>query len=226
MNADVCWEGDVLTPLLNYLQENPDVGMVMPKTFYPDGDLQYTCRMLANAIRPLCQTFSPRIPHKKRMERYLLPHNHDIAINCPYLLGSFLLFRNDALRQCGVFDECFSCTPKTSTSHAAFMSIGERCTDRSQHNTRTCGGIPQKLPYAPHTPRQHDHIFQQMGMAMRQKEAAFITGASLTVFPTSLHPPAHQHAANGLSGVPPPLLESSLPALYGLHYQIPSCLCR
>ena len=111
--ADVCWEGDVLTPLLNYLQENPDVGMVMPKTFYPDGDLQYTCRMLPTPFDLFAKRFLPASLTKKRMERYLLaPHNHDIAINCPYLLGSFLLFRNDALRQCGVFDECFFMYPE------------------------------------------------------------------------------------------------------------------
>lgn len=113
MNADVCWEGNVLTPLLNFLQENPDVGMVMPKTFYPDGDLQYTCRMLPTPFDLFAKRFLPASFTKKRMERYLLaPHNHDIAINCPYLLGSFLLFRNDALRQCGVFDERFFMYPE------------------------------------------------------------------------------------------------------------------
>lgn len=113
MNADVCWEGDVLKPLVNYLDNNPDVGMVMPKVFYPDGSLQYTCRMLPTPLDLFAKRFLPQSITKKRMERYLLAdHDHDKELNCPYLLGSFLLFRNAALRDCGTFDEHFFMYPE------------------------------------------------------------------------------------------------------------------
>lgn len=113
MNADVCWEGDVLKPLVDYLQKNPDVGMVMPKVFYPDGALQYTCRMLPTPLDLFAKRFLPKSITEKRMERYLLAeHDHDKPLNCPYLLGSFLLFRNDALRDCGIFDERYFMYPE------------------------------------------------------------------------------------------------------------------
>ncbi|MBD5356943.1 MAG: glycosyltransferase [Bacteroides sp.] len=113
MNADVCWEGDVLKPLVDYLHKNTDVGMVMPKVFYPDGALQYTCRMLPTPLDLFAKRFLPKSITQKRMERYLLAeHDHDKPLNCPYLLGSFLLFRNDALRACGIFDERYFMYPE------------------------------------------------------------------------------------------------------------------
>lgn len=113
MNADVSWEGDILSPLVDYLEDNPDVGMVMPKTMYPDGDLQYTCRMLPTPFDLFLKRFLPPQFTRKRMEKYLLAsHDHDKALNCPYLLGSFLLFRNKALEECGIFDERFFMYPE------------------------------------------------------------------------------------------------------------------
>ena len=47
------------------------------------------------------------------MDRYLLAaHDHDKELNCPYLLGSFLFFRNEALKDCGIFDERFFMYPE------------------------------------------------------------------------------------------------------------------
>lgn len=113
MNADVCWDGDVLEPLVGYLRDNPDVGMVMPKVFYPDGALQYTCRMLPTPFDLFAKRFLPESMVRKRMERYLLAeHDHNYPLNCPYLLGSFLLFRNAALKDCGLFDERYFMYPE------------------------------------------------------------------------------------------------------------------
>ncbi len=113
MNADVCWEGDVLGPLVGYMEGNPDVGMVMPKVFYPDGALQYTCRMLPTPYDVFAKRFLPEALTRSRIDRYLLAaHDHDRELNCPYLLGSFLLFRNRALEECGLFDEQYFMYPE------------------------------------------------------------------------------------------------------------------
>lgn len=113
MNADVWWDGDILSILVGFLETNPDVGMVMPKVTYPDGDLQYTCRMLPTPLDLFAKRFLPERVIRKRMERYLLAmHDHNQPLNCPYLLGSFLLFRNKALEDCGLFDERFFMYPE------------------------------------------------------------------------------------------------------------------
>lgn len=113
MNADVWWEGDAVAPLLSYLEEHPDVGMAMPRVVYPDGVLQYACRMLPTPFDLFAKRFLPAGISRKRMERYLLAaHDHTKALNCPYLLGSFLLFRNKALLDVGIFDERFFMYPE------------------------------------------------------------------------------------------------------------------
>lgn len=113
MNADVCWEGEVIAPIVAYMVANEDVGMVMPKVYYPDGALQYTCRMLPTPLDLFAKRFLPGRLTERRMDRYLLAdHDHDHPLNCPYLLGSFLLFRNTALIDCGLFDERFFMYPE------------------------------------------------------------------------------------------------------------------
>ena len=113
MNADVCWEGDIITSLVAYMKDNADVGMVMPKVYYPDGALQYACRMLPTPYDLFAKRFLPPSLTRRRMERYLLAdHDHDFPLNCPYLLGSFLFFRTAALRDAGLFDERFFMYPE------------------------------------------------------------------------------------------------------------------
>lgn len=113
MNADVYWEGDILSSLAEFMDNNPDVGLVSPKVFYPDGDLQYSCRQLPTPVDLFFKRFLPEKFSEKRMRKYLLEnHDHDLPLNCPYLLGSFLFFRMDALKNKGLFDERFFMYPE------------------------------------------------------------------------------------------------------------------
>lgn len=113
MNADVYWEGDIFKPLVEYMNIHTDVGIVMPKVYYPDGDLQYTARMLPTPVDLFFKRFLPVSIGEKRMGRYLLQdHDHNHPLNSPYLLGSFLLFRLKALKESGGFDERFFMYPE------------------------------------------------------------------------------------------------------------------
>lgn len=113
MNADVRWEGDVLGKLAGYMDWNPDVGMVMPRVWYPDGMLQYACRRLPTPWDLFAKRFLPRRLVEERMRRYLLADaDHSQEFNCPYLLGSFLFFRTEALLEAGGFDERFFMYPE------------------------------------------------------------------------------------------------------------------
>ena len=114
MNADVWWKDiDVIERLIEYLKEHPEVGMVSPKVYYPDGDLQYSCRLLPTPFDLIVKRFLPKKIGEKRMKKYLLAnHDHDLPLNCPYLLGSFLLFRVEALKKEGLFDERFFMYPE------------------------------------------------------------------------------------------------------------------
>ena len=113
MNADIWWEGDVIGTLTDYLDSNPDVGIVMPKVRYPDGVLQYSWRMIPTPFDSFARRFLPSAATDKRMQRYLLADaDHDSVFNVPYLMGCFLLFRTEALEAEGLFDERFFLYPE------------------------------------------------------------------------------------------------------------------
>ncbi|MCH5229877.1 MAG: glycosyltransferase family 2 protein [Muribaculaceae bacterium] len=113
MNADVWWEGDVISELLKKIETDKKIGLISPKTFYPDGDLQFTCRMLPTPTDLFFKRLIPGKFKKNRMQKYLLArHDHNFELNSPYLLGSFLLFRNKAIEKEGAFDERFFMYPE------------------------------------------------------------------------------------------------------------------
>lgn len=113
MNADVWWEGDVIGMLTGFMDASPKAGMVMPRVIYPDGKLQYACRLLPTPLDVFAKRFLPASWTRKRMRRYLLADvDHRRVFNPPYLLGSFLFFRMEALERCGLFDERFFMYPE------------------------------------------------------------------------------------------------------------------
>lgn len=113
LNADVWWDGDIIKELEKYMEDRSNVGLVSAKTFYPSGELQFTCRMLPTPTDMFIRAFFPVNWMKKKMNRYLLEDlDHDKEINSPYLLGSFMFFKMEALRDVGLFDETFFMYPE------------------------------------------------------------------------------------------------------------------
>lgn len=113
LNADVCWSRPVISPMTHYLESHADTVMLGPKVYYPDGMLQYSCRMLPTPADLFCKRFLPASLTARRMRRYLLADiSHDEPFECSYLLGSFLFFRMSALTSSGGFDERFFMYPE------------------------------------------------------------------------------------------------------------------
>jgi GT2 family glycosyltransferase len=113
MNADVCWTTDVIGPMVEYMHAHPDVGQMMPLVRYPDGALQYACRMLPTPFDLFARRLLPECLTRRHMDRYLLADaDHSRPFNCPYLLGSFMFFRTAALQEAGLFDERFFLYPE------------------------------------------------------------------------------------------------------------------
>lgn len=148
LNADTCWQGDVITPMAIYMAAHPDVGMMMPKVYYPDGALQLTARRLPTPADLLAKRFLPASLKRRRMARYLLERaDHDRIIDSPYLPGSFLLLRREALKAEGLFDERFFMYPEDidltrrlhrrwRTLHYPAVSIEHRHAAASRHSLR------------------------------------------------------------------------------------------
>jgi GT2 family glycosyltransferase len=109
MNTDIQYSPDVITRLAQFLDARPQAGMVAPKIRYPDGSLQYVCRLLPTPENLFLRRF---MPHAKRTElandQYELRWwDHDCVANIPYFQGSFMMMRTELANSLGGFDERF-----------------------------------------------------------------------------------------------------------------------
>lgn len=112
MNPDVYFEGDVFGELYNFMEENPDVGLVMPKVLFPDGSLQYLCKLLPSPVDLFGRRFLGWGPFKEFVERknyiYELRFSkYDKIMNVSYLSGCFMFIRTKILKKVGMFDKRF-----------------------------------------------------------------------------------------------------------------------
>lgn len=128
LNPDIYWTENVIEQLKNYMDQNNDVGQIMPKVFYPDGRLQYLCKMVPTPIDLISKRFLPKKLTQKRLYKFQLRFSgYDKIMNVPYLSGCFMFFRVSALKEVGLFDERFFMYPEdidiTRRMHAKYKTI-------------------------------------------------------------------------------------------------------
>ena len=112
LNPDVYFESGVLEELYNFMEANKDVGLVMPKVLYPDGNIQYLCKLLPTPLDLFGRRFLNFGPFKKIVEKrneiYELRFTgYDKIMEVPYLSGCFMFIRTAVLKKVGLFDERF-----------------------------------------------------------------------------------------------------------------------
>lgn len=109
-NADIFISGGGLENIVNFLDNNTDVGMVGPKLINADGSLQYSCYRFPKWYTPILRrTFLGKTKFgKKELKRYLMKDfNHAESKNVDWLLGGALIARKSALLEAGNFDARF-----------------------------------------------------------------------------------------------------------------------
>lgn len=113
LNPDIYWDHPLIAPLREYMEGDPRVGMTTPKVYYPNGRLQYTCKLIPTPIDLIGRRFFPAWFMRGRMRRFTLADTgYRREMNVPYMHGCFFLLRVDALRDVGLFDERFFMYPE------------------------------------------------------------------------------------------------------------------
>lgn len=128
LNPDIYWTENVIERLISYMDENNDVGQIIPKVFYPDGRLQYLCKLVPSPMDLIFKRFLPAKWTEKRLHKFQLRFTgYDRIMNVPYLSGCFMFFRVSALKEIGLFDERFFMYPEdidiTRRMHAKYKTI-------------------------------------------------------------------------------------------------------
>lgn len=108
VNPDISLDPEIFVTLAAFMDANPDTGLLVPKVFFPDGRLQYVCRLLPTPADFFFRVFFPRNWVARRMKYYELRlSGYDSIMDVPYMSGCFLFLRNSTLREVGLFDERF-----------------------------------------------------------------------------------------------------------------------
>ena len=109
LNPDIIIEPNVLDKLLEKLNSNTDIGLIMPKIKYPDGQIQHLCKLLATPLDLIGRRFIPfkRWIDKRNNKYALLFTGYNKTMQVPSLSGCFMLVRTDVLKAVGGFDERF-----------------------------------------------------------------------------------------------------------------------
>jgi len=113
INSDVYFDDGVIESISEYMNNNIDVAQVIPNVTYPNGKLQYVCRLLPTPLNLIFRRFLPASLVEKMNYRYLLKFNdHKRPMNVPYHMGCFMFFRISAFDKVGLFDERFFMYPE------------------------------------------------------------------------------------------------------------------
>lgn len=109
LNPDIRFDRETIEKLAGYADQNPDAGQIMPKIVYPNGKIQYLCKLLPAPMDLIGRRFLPCKSYvEKRNSRFEMHStSYDKTIEVPFLSGCFMFLRVDALRQVGGFDDRF-----------------------------------------------------------------------------------------------------------------------
>lgn len=107
LNPDVYFEFGVLESLYKYMAQNTEIGLLMPKVLYPNGEIQYLCKLLPSPEIWFLRMFLSDISYTLKQNWFFEYRFTDYNLICevPYLSGCFMFMSREALLTVGFFDE-------------------------------------------------------------------------------------------------------------------------
>jgi len=110
LNPDIRVSPESISVLLSYMQEHNDIVYILPKVIYPDGTMQYLCKLLPTPFDLIFRRFIPNTKYAQKLnDRYTLRNSgYDKIINPPCLSGCFMFLRMNTIKENNIFfDERF-----------------------------------------------------------------------------------------------------------------------
>ena len=113
INPDIAFQPEILSEIVDFMNNNPEIGLLMPKILYPTGEIQYLCKLIPTPFDLIIRRFLPKswtLERTKEFELRASGYNH--IMNVHYLSGCFMFLRTEAIREVGMFDERFFMYPE------------------------------------------------------------------------------------------------------------------
>lgn len=128
LNPDISFDPVILEKIVHYMNNNANIGHLMPKVFYPHGEIQYLCKLIPTPFDLFFRRFLPEAWTKKRTEKFeMRSFGYDKIMDVPYLSGCFMFLRIAALNDIGLFDERYFMYPEdidlTRRMHAKHRTV-------------------------------------------------------------------------------------------------------
>lgn len=102
INPDIQFGDGVIEEVASYMEKNPDIGQVMPRVIYPDGELQYLCKLLPTPMDLIGRRFLSSYDSSKFEMR---ASGYDKIMEVPFLSGCFMVLRVEALAKVNGFSD-------------------------------------------------------------------------------------------------------------------------
>lgn len=113
VNPDIRFDSDIIGKIVEFMDKNTEIGHLMPQVFYPDGRIQYLCKLLPTPDDLLFRRFLPGSWTIKKTARFEMRDcGYNKLTDVPYLSGCFMFLRVSALNATGIFDERFFLYPE------------------------------------------------------------------------------------------------------------------
>jgi GT2 family glycosyltransferase len=113
INSDISFLPNVIGSLVTYMNQNTEVGQIMPKVLSPDGKIQFLCKLIPTPFDLIFRRFLPAGLFKKRKDKFQLKFTgYDKIMEVPYLSGCFMVLRTTSIKEVGLFDERFFMYPE------------------------------------------------------------------------------------------------------------------
>lgn len=107
-NPDIYFKSGEVSKLYSFSLENK-LGLSIPKILYPDGKLQYSCKLLPRPAQLLLRRFLPSASASEKINyKYELREaDYEKPFFAPSLSGCFMLISREAIVKTAGFDEQF-----------------------------------------------------------------------------------------------------------------------
>ena len=116
LNPDISFDPITLPSIVHFMESDATIGQVMPQVLYPNGEIQYLCKLVPSPLDLLARKFLPSLLKpllEPRMHQFeLRATGYQSIMDVPYLSGCFMALRTVALKQIGLFDERFFMYPE------------------------------------------------------------------------------------------------------------------